>query len=1144
MIELRRIVLLNWHLMVRADLDLAGDAAILGKNASGKSTIIDLIQAVMAGGSSRFYRFNRSAGESGQRSERSLAGYCLGQLNDDTFVRQDARSYIALVFEDTEGLRRPVTLGLAIEVMRGQTADVVGRFIADGARFDTGMLIDEKDGASRPAEWRAVKQRLERVCNACGGGLYTPDNARTFIREYMRVLFTNKLRGDPERFIRTFVAALSFTDMSSVEQFVKKHLLEPNPINIAELRDSIQRYQEIKKTIGNLEDRLDALRAIDLQIVEFIRLVNEEADCRAVEKTALLVETLGALFANLRDKRTKLDRLRGAEADLKRVEEEKEREEETRDAIRRQLAASGAQAKRDEVERQIKDLDRESAVIVQRLGQRYFSAARAVELLKWRDRLAIINPGELIRALEQVEEASRGAAPPEWPHDPAGMEAILAAVAGAARSRIEKATQQRDDAIYQKRLIDDELKRDSEQLEAARRGQVLLDPTTVKFMETLRREGMQPRTLCEVAEVVDEHWRDAVEALLGRDRETVIVDPEHAYRATEILRRGTSNYPGCRIANTRKLQSRSRMSEPGTLASMIRSDDPLAMAFVVFRLGNVRLAANQDELLSANRAVMADGAYHDGLVTEMRRAQGMKIGRAAAPLMIETLQKRIDERIGLLQVHRDKEHFFQDVLDRLDQCAKPIEDKDRLETITSTYSDLAERRAEARQRLERISAEVDPQLMEAEQRSTRVIKSLDEDRDELVSERASLKAEIQQIKQKLEGGVAQPGSWFSLAYNRRQFKAAVHSLGIFQPVRKRYAEFASRSPGKIAEDMAHSANTAKEGHQSLAYEVRAALGRYAIAFPDALEGYTQAPIIEVVKPWVMEGIATLEGNELIRYRQQAEEAAGRVTLLFKTTFIHELNNRFGQMDVEMDRLAKALRSRPLHGETYSLKTTVKQEFEDLYRLVRDSETDDSVLDALFGRAQPRDERHIRAVRQVEQLLADDTFDFTVFQDYQNYFTYDLKIHNAAADRTTSFDRRRGVASGAERQVPFYVVIGAALAGAYHGARHSEDHGGIGVGLAVFDKAFSKMDGPNQRTLLDFYREIGLQVVIAAPTEKRAVVYENLNYIIDVFRSGDVSAAESIKIKDRTRREMRAANPQHVTDQELEARLSTKSQAAE
>ncbi|MCZ4093301.1 SbcC/MukB-like Walker B domain-containing protein [Sinorhizobium psoraleae] len=1144
MIELRRIVLVNWHLMARADLDLAGDAAILGKNAAGKSTIIDLIQAVMAGGSSKFYRFNRSAGESGQRSERTLAGYCLGQLNDDTFLRPDARSYIALVFEDTDGKRRPVTLGLAIEALRGQSAEVVGRFVADGVRLDTGMLIDEKDGASRPAEWRAVKRRLEQACNSCDGRLHAPDDVRTFIREYMRVLFTNKLRGDPERFIRTFVAALSFTDMSSVEQFVKKHLLEPSPIDIAELRDSIQRYQEIKKTIGNLEERLEALRAISLQIEEFIKLVNEEADCRAVEKTALLVEALGTLLGNIRDKRLKLDELRMAEAELDRVKEEIEREEQTQEAIRRQLAASGAQARRNEVERQIKDLERESAAVMERISQRHLSAARAVQLLTLRDRLAIINPGELIRALERVEEASRGVTPPQWPRDPAGMEAMLAAVAEAARSRMEKVTHQRDDAIYQKRVIDSEIKRDSEQLEAARRGKVLLDSATVRFMEALRREGMRPRTLCEVAEVVDEHWRDAVEALLGRDRETVIVDPDHAYRATEILRRGRGDYPGCRVANTRKLQSRSTTSEPGTLASVIRSDDPLAMAFVVFRIGNVHLAKSQDELLSGGRAVMADGAYHDGLVTEMRRVQGLKIGRAAAPLMIETLQKQINERTSLLQVHREKERFFEDVLRRLEQCAEPVEDKDRLETITSTYSDLAERRAEARQRLERIAAQIDPQLMEAEQRATRVIKSLNEDRDGLLTECASLKTEIEHIKQKLGAGEMLPGAWRALADRRRQFKTEVYSVSHFQSIRKRYSALKPRSPAKIAADMDKRASDAREEHRELEHDIRAALGRYAINFPDPLEGYAQASITGTVKSWVTEGIATLEGNELIRYREQAEEAAGRVTLLFKTTFIHELSSRFGQMEAEMDRLAKALRSRPLHGETYSLKTSVKQEFEDLHRLVRDSETDDSVLDALFGRAQPRDERHARAIRQVEQLLADDTFDFTIFQEYQNYFTYDLKIHNAAANRTTSFDRRRGVASGAERQVPFYVVIGAALAGAYHGTRHSEDHAGIGMGLAVFDEAFSKMDGPNQRTLLDFYREIGLQVVIAAPTEKRAVVYENLNYIIDVFRSGDVSAAESIRIKDRVRREIRAANPQHATDEELAARLRMESQAAE
>ncbi|MCZ7465414.1 SbcC/MukB-like Walker B domain-containing protein [Rhizobium rhizogenes] len=1144
MIELRRIVLINWHLMVCADLDLAGDAAILGRNAAGKSTIIDLIQAVMAGGSPRFYKFNRSAGEGGQRSERTLTGYCLAQLNDDTFLRQDARSYIALVFEDTAGQRRPVTLGLAIEAMRGQAADIVGRFVADGVRLDSGMLIDENDGVRRPTEWRAMKRRLEQACNAADGQLHTHDDARTFIREYMRVLFTNKLRGDPERFIRTFIAALSFTDMPSVEQFVKKHLLEPNPIKIGELRDSIKRYQEIKKTIGNLEERLEALQAISLQIEEFIKLVNEEAACRAVEKTALLREAISALFGNLADKRLKHDKLREAEAELSRVDEEIERGEQTQKAIQDQLAASGAQAQRNEVERYIKELDRESATVVDRLNRRHLFAARAVQLLTLRDRLAIINPGELISALDQVEEASRGVTPPEWPRDPAGMEMMLEAVAKAARSRMDKVTQQRDEAIYQKRIVDGDIKRDSEQLDAARRGQVLLDSATVRFMDALRREGMRPRTLCEVAEVLDESWRNAAEALLGRDRETVIVDPDHAYRATEILRRGRGDYPGCRVANTRKLQSRSNTPEGGTLASIIHSDDSLVMAFVVFRVGNVRLASNQDELLSGGRAVMADGAYYDGLVTEVRRAQGVKIGRAAAPLMIETLQQRIREYTSLRQVHFDKERFFDDVLRRLEQCAEPVDEKDRLEAITSAYSDLAERRAEARQRLGRISAQVDPQLIEAEQRVLRTIKSLKDDRDGLITTRASVTSELQQIAQKLKGSDEHPGSWLCLSHRRRQFKNEIRLVLHFQAVRKRYGEYALRSPRKIAEDMANRASQAKEEYQELRGSIRNALGRYAMAFPDPLEGYAQALIVETVKPWVLEGIATLQGNELIRYREQADEAASRVTLLFKTTFIHELNSRFGQMEVEMERLAKALRSRPFNNEAYSLKASIKQEFEDIYRLVRDSEIDDSVLDALFGQVPPRDERHGRAIRQVEQLLADDTFDFMVFEEYQNYFTYDLKIYDSAADRTTSFDRRRGVASGAERQVPFYVVIGAALSVTYHGARQSEDNTGIGMGLAVFDEAFSKMDGPNQRTLLNFYRDIGLQVVIAAPTEKRAVVYENLNYIIDIFRSGDVSMAESIKIKDRVRQEMRAANPQYITKEELAMRLSAEAQAAE
>jgi hypothetical protein len=549
--------------------------------------------------------------------------------------------------------------------------------------------------------------------------------------------------------------------------------------------------------------------------------------------------------------------------------------------------------------------------------------------------------------------------------------------------------------------------------------------------------------------------------------------------------------------------------EGGTLASMISSDDKLAMAFVVFRIGNVRLAENQDELLSGSRAVMADGAYYDGLITEMRRPDGLKIGRAAAPLMEATLRERIEQRSQLLRVHLEKKRFFEDAIRRIEDCSRPVDEKDRLEALAFALGDLADRRADARRRLYRISTQVDPELLDAEKRSQVLLNSLKTDRDELIDSRASLRSKIEEVKARLGAGEQTVGSYLCLAHRRRQFRSVVTSAAQMRSLHERYRGHPTRNPARIASDAEKAADDAKQRHRELGHEIRAALGRYAIDFPDALEGYADVPIIGTVKPWVSDGIAMLEDNELIHYRQHADEAADRVSRLFKTTFIHELNSRFGQLHSEMEKLSAALRTRPLHGETYRLTELVKPEFDDLYHLAKDSETDERVLDALFGRAEPRDERHARALGQIERLLADESFDFTVFQDYRSYFTYDLKMRDVATGRTTSFDRRRGVASGAERQVPFYVVIGAALASAYHGVRHATAPSDLGMGLAVFDEAFSKMDGPNQRTLLDFYRAIGLQVVIAAPTEKRAVVYENLDECRRMNRRGFSTIASLI-----------------------------------
>ena len=1144
--ELRRIVLVQWHLLAPADLDIAGNAAILGQNRSGKSTLLDLIQAVMTGGSGRYHRFNKSAGEGGGRSERTLKSYSLGQLNDETFLRPEgAWTHVALVFEDPAGKRDPLSIGLSIEASLQHGAEVVGRYVAPGVKVDSGLFVEHLDQArSRSAPWSVVRPRLASACAAAGSSLLAPDGARDFVREYMRRLFTGHRMPEPERFLRAFILALSFVDMSSVEQFVTTFLLEKKDIDIGELRGSIQRYREIQATIRELGRRLEALRALQALIEQFREALEEEETARAVERLALLIEAGAALRANLLERKVRQRKLEHSRAELARVDAEIERQQEDLAAIRRQLATHDATARQAIVQLELKDLDREHSEIVSKLQGRWLEAARIEQLLEHRDRLAVINPGELIRSLEAVRAASGSLSPPDWPSDPARMDRLLDGLRRAAASHLTKAIEHRDDAIGWSKRIQGEIREAQDRLEQARAGRVSLEPSTLQLIELLRREGMRPRTICDMAEVVDERWRGVAEALLIRDREAIVVDPEHASRATTIMRH-TRECRRCRVANTRRLAGNPAQPRTGTLASVLRSEDPLATAFIVQRIGNVTLAESQEQLLAGGRAVMDDGAYCDGLVTEMRLFPDPKIGLAAAPLMQASLSAKVEELRSLLGVHEANARFFEDVARRLEHGAREVGSEDRLDRLVLLLAGVDERRAEARGRLSRIAASVDPALLDAERRADSAISGLRGERDGLIREGTRCEAAIRAVDDKLGAGEGMPGSRLSVAQRRRLFRDAIRSTRALSRPAERYKSLRPRPPGRIAEEMSRRASEAREAHRDRDRDVRLALGRYAIDFPDACPEHATAPIVAAVRPWVAQGIEALEGNELIRYLRHADEAADRIARLFRTTFIHELNSRFAHLDNEIAALTSALKARPLHSETYSLHASIKPEYEDLRRLVGLCERDETVLDALFGRGEPRDEAHARALRQVERLFADETLDFSAYEDYRKYFTFDLRMKDVVTGRVTPFDRRRGTASGAERQVPFYVVIGAALASICHGARRVASKDDLGLGLAVFDEAFSKMDGPNQRTLLDFYGAIGLQVLIAAPPEKRAAVYENLDTIIDVFRSGDQAVAEAIAIKPRTRREMRAANPQHLADADLASMVERpQGQAAE
>ena len=156
--------------------------------------------------------------------------------------------------------------------------------------------------------------------------------------------------------------------------------------------------------------------------------------------------------------------------------------------------------------------------------------------------------------------------------------------------------------------------------------------------------------------------------------------------------------------------------------------------------------------------------------------------------------------------------------------------------------------------------------------------------------------------------------------------------------------------------------------------------------------------------------------------------------------------------------------------------------------------------------------------------------------YRNFFTFEIHMQDIVSGRTTKWETRRGTGSGAEQQVPIYVAIGASLASVY-GSANVVAGRPSGMSLAIFDEAFSKMDGKNQRQMMSFYKKLGLQIIIAAPNEKRVAVLAHIDSIVEIDRIGEGARATVVQLKERARNELRAMDPDILADAELAKKMA-------
>lgn len=1149
MMELRRLTLVNWHLFDVEDIEVRGNFGILGENRSGKSTILDMVQVVLSGASRQYLRLNAVAGDGGKArstSKRSVLSYCLGTLGDGDVRRPESLTYIALGFEDTQNKRPPVTIGLAIEARRTDSSEtILGRFVCIGKLMTTADFTETRADGIYAARWDDTKARAIASVGA-GHFINHRDRAIDFVREYMRRLVPSlpNAEQNASALLKAIVNAMTLNQGYSATEFVRRFILEDNPIKIGELRSSIETYRGVSATIVTLREKLEALREIKLQIAAFedslhqkalaewlarrARWLVSRAENRAIKQQ--IAEARRFIDAESEDRNIAIEGINEAKNEIER--------------LIRAIAAHAAKSGRDQWQETLKSITAENDRLIKDVDRRRKSAADLADLMAGFDDAGIID----IYCKLALRDADRNG----LKH----AERELRAKAPDIVATIEK--RRRDVAaqiVPLERGIADLRKALEQSHEPG--AAAYLSTETKLLVRRLESRGMDARPLCDLLEVMDPNWTAAAEALLGRDREAVFVERDNIRDATALFREGRREFRGASLVSLNKLAEFRDNPQAGTFPALFRTDDADARAFLQRRYGNVRLALTLDEFNQPGRALMQDGLYDDGLVRSHRSTDPHthKIGKAAQTDHLRNMREDFIRKGESLSELQQEERLLARALMALDPLSR--QDADWLADMLDSVDDCMMRTRDARMRIDAIDAAGDDglrnRLLEQkgfQERKEAELRAID-------ARVSKYRVDAQSGERTLTSGEGTEGSDLNLKL-ARSFYRSQRKLYSYPEGRVAYREklVSSRSPrseisavvgqlereeaaahrklGQRSEDLVKQED---ERNRRSDRQTRSALHAYFNnpKFGVSSQVGPESPLLPDIKSWMDVLIEDIEGNELRRYEERAREASERASVLFRGEFVNALNTRVSKMERDIEALNRSLKGHPFHHEIYSFHRTAEAEFQPILKIIEISRISDDALEALFKPNVPDDFPHKDTINAVEQLLEDPDKDVSAFEDYRNFYTFEIHMEDIRTKARTRWETRRNTGSGAEQQVPLYVAIGASLAAVYGSA--ASPGGMKGMAPALFDEAFSKMDGKNQRAMMSFYADLGLQVVIAAPLEKKAAISGYMHTLVEIDRIEDQSSADTVYVGQRARDELLAMNPETWSDAEMGQRMA-------
>jgi len=1040
--------LINWHRFANCTIEFGESTLISGENGAGKSTLLDAIQFVIT---CSVNYFNKAAHENGKRR---LTGYIrckTGKENKPYERTGELSAHVALEFYE-ESRKRYFIVGAVVDsASEGQ--EVTVRYLMDDVRLSDELFFNGNIPKSITA-FRSSNAKIKFWCK-------TQTEAKKVIK--------SRFGRIEDKFFTLIPKALAFKPIDDIKDFVYSYVLDEKEVNIDILRENVRSYQELEKTLQSVKKRLVKLETIakyHAEVLDSAKKNNMYNYFLAQADVDLMKEAIKAAKHTITSETFRLEEEEKARTALIH---ERNQKQELETALRVEMSQNkdflAYEAQQKELLK-LQEEEKDWLVEKRKLKQSAKTALNQVyQLLKVKDIHACITGYE--KLLTEIDTVS----------DAAAAKAVVEAVIKYKGEMYNKIQQKKVEVQIRLNQLSQKRQELDKKIERLSKKQLTYAPEVLCVQDFIREEfrrigrKAEPYVLCELLEMKEEAWRNAVEGYLNTQRFYILVEPENFDIALGIydkLRRNQKAY-GVGLINTQNMKAYDTAPEE-SLAAVVTSKNIYARQYINMILGKVQMCERYEELKKYKTAITkACMKYQNRVASAIKPAifETPFIGSNAFKVQLEQAEKQRLKLYAEIGSAQEKIADMEMVLTPL-QTETDVDIKYRLDVITklNRVQQAVKTCKDNIKTLEKNATFIQKQIQ------LTALEALRKEIEEKISgsdrKTGRIQNQITVEKEKLEKYLAEQVS--AQQFMSLLVKAAGDEYGIWnreyekQTSDKTIAQFKENfARRKKANETTQKAAETNMIEIMVEYKTEHDFGASA-----NLDGY---PEFELV-------YERLRTSELLDYEDKVQAAKQAAEDEFREQFLAKLQENMRQAQGEFKELNKALKGIAFSNDKYEFLYMPSKKYRSYYEMIMDDfnaiqgesifsgifhETHKEVIDELFGKLALDQENGIKALDE--------------FTDYRTYMDYDIKIVHSD-DSYSYYSKVCEEKSGGETQTPFYVTVAASFVQLY-----GNNIGGEAIGLVLFDEAFNNMDDERIGGVLQFLKRLPLQIVIAAPPDK-------------------------------------------------------------